>query len=421
VQIVDDFEAFLAIFPPNITDFVDISRRNDLVEIIVDYGREVVLRYADSAVMLEGKVSRELLDEVITKLGDFGEDNRAGISSTLHRLSAIRNRKGTIIGLTCRVGRAITGLVEPIRDLLESEESVLILGKAGSGKTSRLREAARILADDCGLHVVVVDTSNEIAGDSDIPHRAVGRARRVPVPHVDQQYALMQECVENHFPQVIIVDEIGNEAEALAARTIAERGVKLIATAHGNTLEDIVRNPMMNDLVGGIQSVILSDATAKQRGTQKTVLERKAVPTFGILVEIVDRETMIVHRDVAASVDAILRQESVAREVRRLSGGTVEISEDCQHADRRRERAERQQTRLYPYGLKSDHVRQAANRFGPHVGMARSIEEATHLVIRRRMIEDPNVQRLVREGVQLIPAHANNYDQIVRSITRALE
>ncbi len=262
----------------------------------------------------EREVTREIIDYVVGRIGEFDADNRAGLERTLHRISAIRNRRGHIVGLTCRVGRAVYGTIDIIQDLVESGKSILLLGRPGVGKTTMLREAARILAET--KRVVIVDTSNEIGGDGDVPHPAVGRARRMQVRTPSLQHEVMIEAVENHNPEVIVIDEIGRELEAAAARTIAERGVQLIGTAHGNTIDNILLNPTLADLVGGIESVTLSDEEARRRGTQKTVLERRAPPTFDILVEIQDRERLAVHYDVAASVDAILRGRPLPPQLR---------------------------------------------------------------------------------------------------------
>src|SRR5205823_5364898 len=288
--------------------------------------------------------SREDIDYVVSRISVFGKDNRAGIERTLHRVSAMRNRVGTIIGLTCRVGRALFGTVDILRDVIQQGKSLLLLGRPGVGKTTLLREAARLLADDLGKRVIVVDTSNEIAGDGDIPHPGIGRARRMQVPSPTEQHAVMIEAVENHMPEVIVIDEIGTEAEALAARTIAERGVQLIATAHGNTLDNLLRNPTLSDLLGGIQAVTLSDEEARRRRTQKTVLERKAPPTFDTLVEIRNREELAVYHDTSSVVDAFLRGRSTRPEVRvRKDGGyqvvgpaAAAIPEMPKHRDRER-------------------------------------------------------------------------------------
>jgi stage III sporulation protein SpoIIIAA len=263
---------------------------------------------------------------VIDHIGAFGDDNRAGIERTLHRISAIRNRAGKVVGLTCRIGRAVFGTIDIVRDMVELGQSILILGRPGVGKTTMLREVARVLADDLGKRVIVVDTSNEIAGDGDIPHPGIGDARRMQVRTPTEQHAVMIEAVENHMPEVIVIDEIGTELEAAAARTIAERGVQLVGTAHGNTLDNLMLNPTLSDLVGGIQPVTLGDEEARRRGTQKTVLERKAPPTFDVLVEIVERDRVIVHRNVAETVDAILRGHMVPPEQRWREGGELKAA-----------------------------------------------------------------------------------------------
>jgi len=282
------------------------GRRDDLLEVILDLGRVPTARYTDKEItLLEQEVTQEDIDGIVERVGDFDADNRAGIARTLHRISAIRNRKGAVVGLTCRVGRAVFGTIAIIDDLIASGNSILLLGRPGVGKTTMLREAARVLAET--KRVVIVDTSNEIAGDGDIPHPAIGRARRMQVALPSLQHEVMIEAVENHNPEVIVIDEIGRELEAMAARTIAERGVQLIATAHGNTLENLLLNPTLSDLVGGIESVTLSDEEARRRGTQKTVLERRAPPTFDVLVEIQDRQRVLVRDDVAQAVDTLLR------------------------------------------------------------------------------------------------------------------
>jgi stage III sporulation protein SpoIIIAA len=319
-RIVDDLDALLDILPPSVSD--PLRRREDLgdlLEVVMDLGRCPEARFLTHEVVLSEKdVIQEDLDYVASRISVFGDDNRAGIERTLHRISAIRNRRGRIVGLTCRVGRAVYGTVHFIEDLVQSGKSILLLGRPGIGKTTMLREVARVLADELKKRVVVVDTSNEIAGDGDIPHPAIGHARRMQVPTPTLQHAVMIEAVENHMPQAIIIDEIGTELEAAAARTIAERGVQLVGTAHGNTLENLVLNPTLSDLVGGVQSVTLGDEEARHRGTQKSILERKAPPTFDVVVEIQDFHRVAVHADVSEAVDVFLRGQPVSREARWL-------------------------------------------------------------------------------------------------------
>src|SRR5437763_7492292 len=306
---IDDIHLLLDALPPHICYAVQEPSGNDqLLEVVMDLGREPTARFRGREIQLSPiAVSEEEISYVTGRIGAFGDDNRAGIERTLHRISAIRNRKGKVIGLTCRVGRAVFGTIAIIRDIVETGKSILLLGKPGVGKTTLLREAARVLADDLKKRVIIVDTSNEIGGDGDIPHPAIGRARRMQVPTPALQHQVMIEAVENHMPEVIVIDEIGTELEALAARTIAERGVQLIATAHGNTLENLMLNPTLADLIGGIQTVTLGDEEARRRGTQKSVLERKAPPTFDVIVEIQNWNRVAVHEDVSEVVDAILR------------------------------------------------------------------------------------------------------------------
>src|SRR5215213_6675184 len=301
--------------------------RGDLIEIVLDLGRRAEFRYQGNAfVECDDEIHQDDLDYVIRRIGVFGEDNRAGIPRTLHRISAIRSRSGKVVGLTCRVGRAVHGTIAIIRDLLESGKSILMLGRPGVGKTTMLREAARVLADELRKRVVIVDTSNEIAGECDIPHPGIGRARRMQVPRPSEQHAVMIEAVENHMPEVIVIDEIGTALEALAARTIAERGVQLIGTAHGIQLENLLSNPTLSDLIGGIQAVTLGDDEARRRGTQKTVLERKAPPTFDVLIEIHAWNSLAVYSDVAAAVDVLLAGELPSPEQRTTdAAGQIQI------------------------------------------------------------------------------------------------
>jgi stage III sporulation protein SpoIIIAA len=325
-RITDNIYELKRILPPHLNAAIDhIGNTDELLEIVLDLGRVPTARYVDGElVLLEDEVTRDDIDAIVSNIGAFDNDNRAGLERTLHRISAIRNRRGDVVGLTCRVGRAVYGTIDIIQDLIESGQSILMMGPPGVGKTTMLREAARVLAET--KRVVIVDTSNEIGGDGDVPHPAIGKARRMQVSQPERQHEVMIEAVENHNPEVIVIDEIGRELEAMAARTIAERGVQLIGTAHGNALENLMLNPTLSDLVGGIESVTLSDEEARRRGTQKSVLERRAPPTFDVLIEIQTRDRLAVHEDVAAAVDAQLRGRPLPMEIRsRNAHGEIEI------------------------------------------------------------------------------------------------
>ena len=333
MRVTDNLAQLLEILPPPLRAALEqedpSAGLTGLIEIVMDLGRDAEARFADGrAVWLrEGiPVTSEDIEYVTSRVGTFGKDNRAGIERTLHRISAIRNRQGKVVGLTCRIGRAVYGTIDIIRDVVESGKSILMLGRPGRGKTTKLREVARVLSDEFKKRVIIVDTSNEIAGDGDIPHPAIGRARRMQVENPEDQHAVMIEAVENHMPEVVVIDEIGVEQEAFAARTIAERGVQLVGTAHGNSLENLLMNPTLSDLIGGIQAVTLSDEEAKKRGTQKTVLERKAPPTFEVIIEIMEVDKLAIHHDVTRTVDRMLRGGQPRPEIRvRNASGEVEV------------------------------------------------------------------------------------------------
>lgn len=378
IQYTDDIELLLAVLPDPIRAVIE--RHPDLetlLEVVLDLGRRPEARFPQGAVWLgEGAVSRDDLAHATACVGAFTSDNRAGIERTLHRISAIRNRAGDVVGLTCRVGRAVFGTIEIVRDVVESGRSTLLLGPPGVGKTTLLREAARVLADEAGKRVVVVDTSNEIAGDGDIPHPGIGIARRMQVASPDRQHAVMIEAVENHMPEVIVIDEIGTEAEAAAARTIAERGVQLVATAHGHALDNLLTNPTLSDLIGGIQAVTLGDEEARRRRTQKTVLERKQAPTFDVLIEIQTRDRFAVHHDVAKVVDATLRGRKWHPELRlRKEGGDVEVHTPVQETVAERPAA-RRLLRIYPYAVSEERLERAIHETGAPVRIARSVKDA---------------------------------------------
>ena len=327
-RITDDLDRLLELLPSAVQQaLAEPLRREQLLEVVLDLGRVPEARYPGRALALgDACLTRSDLQATVDRLGQFGADNRAGIERTLHRISAIRNRQRDVVGLTCRVGRAVFGTVAMVRDLLDTGQSLLLMGRPGVGKTTALREIARVLADDLQRRVVVIDTSNEIAGDGDIPHPAIGRARRMQVARPEQQHQVMIEAVENHMPEVIVIDEIGTELEAHAARTIAERGVQLVGTAHGNALANLIKNPTLSDLVGGIQSVTLGDDEARRRRTQKTVLERAAEPTFPLAVEMHTRHRWSIHADVAATVDLLLRGHLPRAQERELAAdGSIRL------------------------------------------------------------------------------------------------
>lgn len=417
--ITDDLELLLAALPPHVVEPLRQQPDNsDLLEIVMDLGRRPEARYPGREMVLSDReTTAEDLDYVTTRIGDFGDDNRAGIERTLHRISCIRNRRGRIVGLTCRVGRAVFGTIRVIDDLVKTGKSLLMLGRPGVGKTTMLREVARVLADDENKRVVIVDTSNEIAGDGDIPHPAIGSARRMQVRTPALQHSVMIEAVENHMPEVIVIDEIGTELEASAARTIAERGVQLVATAHGNELENLVMNPTLADLVGGIQSVTLGDDEARRRGTQKSILERKAPPTFDIVVEIQSWDRVAVHSDVSETVDAMLRGYKMAAEVRELDdSGDIRVielpramptdqrqaGERRPYSNGRRGGSDREQDRgrestamgvvpnddlpfrrVYPFGISRKRLEQAIRETGVRVAISDELREADTVITLR--------------------------------------
>jgi stage III sporulation protein SpoIIIAA len=428
-EIVDDIDQLLEILPPRVQDALRHEEDlNSLLEIVLDLGRRPQARFPSRFLDLGSEpISREELEYVIENVGEFGDDNRAGIERTLHRISAIRNRRGDIVGLTCRIGRAVYGTIEIIRDVVETGKSLLLLGRPGVGKTTLLREVARVLSDEFQKRVVIVDTSNEIAGDGDIPHPGIGSARRMQVARVVQQAQVMIEAVENHMPQVVIIDEIGNEMEAAAARTIAERGVTLIGTAHGISLENLIVNPTLSDLIGGIGAVTLGDEEARRRGTQKTVLERKAPPTFEMIVEIQDKDRFAIHHDVAETVDSFLRGFLPQPQIRQRAGdGSWQIVAQAKqepepspyvHEDISPE-PERQigKLNLFSYAVSRNRLEQAIVDLNLPVNLVENLDQADLvLTLRGQYRKMPKrLREAERRGMRVYTIRSNTYVQVKR-------
>ncbi|MGD2146101.1 MAG: R3H domain-containing nucleic acid-binding protein [Anaerolineae bacterium] len=439
-HITDNLDTVMGILPEDIQAFLQEEvRRDELLEVILDLGRVPTARYTDGEVVLrETEVDRAEIRYVVDRIGQFDDDNRAGIARTLHRIAAIRNRKGDVVGLTCRVGRAVYGTIAIIQDIVESGKNILLLGRPGVGKTTMLREAARVLAEK--RRVVIVDTSNEIGGDGDIPHPAIGRARRMQVETPALQHEVMIEAVENHNPEVIVIDEIGRELEAVAARTIAERGVQLIGTAHGNTLDNLLLNPTLSDLLGGVESVTLSDEEARRRNTQKTILERRAPPTFDVLIEIEARQRLIVHQSVAESVDALLRgrQPSEVTCRYRDASGEVRTEKAKPLSLQERERGQRspgaggggaakvspvpaspislvdtEPTRIYPYGINRNRLDKAAKRVQASFYPVRSMAEADLMITTKEFYSQRT--KVIKEAEQTgLPIYVLRSDTIAQ-------
>jgi stage III sporulation protein SpoIIIAA len=433
-----EIELLAQALPPHLYHALhERTNPGQLLEIVLDLGREPEGRVPGREILLSSQlVSEADLEYVASRVGQFGEDNRAGIERTLHRVSAIRNRRGRIVGLTCRVGRAVTGTAEIFRDIVESGQSVLLLGRPGIGKTTMLRESARLLADEQRKRVVIVDTSNEIGGDGDIPHPGIGRARRMQVRTPMLQHAVMIEAVENHMPEVIVIDEIGTELEAAAARTIAERGVQLIATAHGQTLENLLVNPTLNDLLGGIQSVTLSDEEARRRGTQKTVLERKSPPTFDVLIEIQDRERVAIHQPLAEVVDAALRGPlpTPRLRMRTREGRIISNAEDATgpaptHGSNGGNGANggkvtllptRRPRTIFPYGVSRSYLEQSIRELDVPVRVLGNLDGADLvLTLKNYYRRRPDILRQAESGG--VPVHilkSNSVAQVKEALSR---
>jgi len=416
--IADDLDVLLDALPPHLHEaLLQQPDNSELIEVVLDLGRPPEARYPQKDVVLNHKeVTDSDIEHIVCRIGSFSGDNRAGLERTLHRISAIRNREGRIVGLTCRVGRAVFGTVKIIQDLVESENNVLLLGRPGIGKTTMLREVARVLADDFKKRVIVVDTSNEIAGDGDIPHPAIGHARRMQVPTPTMQHAVMIEAIENHMPEVIIIDEIGTSLEAEAARTIAERGVQLVGTAHGNSLDNLMMNPTLADLIGGIQTVTLGDEEARRRHTQKSILERKAPPTFDIVVEIQERDRVIIHPDVGKAVDAILYGKSQEAEIRWLDKDG-EIKKDKTITSRALNKKEPELKRgkpcIYLFGISRTKLGEAAKEKRIAIDLTADLKEANLLLTTKNYYrrKPQRIRDAEAAGIPIYAVKSNNLSQ----------
>ncbi len=428
-----ELELLFQALPPHIHRAVKrLDNQGLLLEVVLDLGREPEARFPEAEDILDQTpVMIEDLEFVASRVGSFGDDNRAGIERTLHRISAIRNRSGQIVGLTCRVGRAITGTIDIIKEMVIGGKSILLLGRPGIGKTTMLRECARVLADEMKKRVVIVDTSNEIGGDGDIPHPGIGRSRRMQVRTPMLQHSVMIEAVENHMPEVIVIDEIGTELEAAAGRTIAERGVQLVATAHGNSLENLLINPTLNDLLGGIHTVTLSDEEARRRGTQKSVLERKSPPTFDVLVEIHDRDRLAVHQPLADVVDAALRGVMRPPQIRTRAADGAIVARLAEPAPMRdavpREPLEPQRIRglhetlaVFPYGVSRNYLEQAVNELHVPVRIQNHLEEADLILTLKNYYrrKDSPLREAEADGIPIQVLKSNTITQIKNALGR---
>lgn len=409
---VDDLTLLLKLFPKTFQDAIKaLDHYQEIIEIVVDLGSIPEVRFPSAFEKLNslGEAKQSDIDDIVSKVGVFNTDNRAGIERTLHRISAMRNREGKIIGLTCRIGRAVEGTITIVNDIIENNKNILLLGPPGCGKTTKLRETARVLADTLQKRVVIVDTSNEIAGDGDIPHPGIGSARRMQVPSPDKQHAVMIEAVENHMPETIIVDEIGTEEEAAAARTIAERGVQLIATAHGLSIENLLKNPTLSDLLGGIQSVILGDEEAKFRGTQKTVLERRTFPTFDVLIEVKERDVFHIYHRVDHAVDSYLRGYPVEPEVRtRNEQGDVEIENEQDDDEfetiEARLMGDRESLTVFPFGINTQQLYRAIQSLEVPIDISESVHDADIVLTTKTQMKAKTKLQHITQGKQL-PLH----------------
>lgn len=450
----NDIEKLLEILPEKVNQKVSPSMLDDAIEFVLDLGRVPEIRYSDGHIeyLDVEPVTDNDIEYITSRIPEFTSDNRSGIAGTLHRISAIRNRQGKVVGLTCRIGRVVTGTIACIKDFCMQNKSILFLGRPGVGKTTKLREISRLEADELHKRVIIVDTSNEIAGDGDIPHPAVGHARRMQVRQPEFQKDVMIEAVENHTPEVIIVDEIGTEEEAQAARTIAERGVTLIATAHGNTLENLIKNPTLSDLVGGIQSVTLGDDEARRRASQKTVLEREKQPTFDIVIEILDRNTLAVYKDTAEAVDYILRGWPIKPEIRKVDktyefsipaqtqvpqrvpnvidqinklDETVEHPESLKFSFSRQKYVEdvKNFKKIYLYAVSRSIAEKVIERLDLNAEITRNIEDADIVIAHKNFVKGGAkvLSTAEKDRLQIFYVKTNSMAQIQKVIKHALD
>ena len=443
IKLQNNLEKLLVIMPHKITSNLTLEKLNDVIELVLDIGRVPEIRHSNGNIEKIGDeiIIDEDINYVVSHLQEFTHDNRSGIPGTLHRISAIRNRQGKVVGLTCRIGRVVTGTIACIKDICTLGKSILFLGRPGVGKTTKLREISRLVADELGKRVVIVDTSNEIAGDGDTPHPAIGSARRMQVPQPEYQKDIMIEAVENHTPEVIVVDEIGTEAEAQAARTIAERGVMLIATAHGNSLESLIKNPTLSDLVGGIQSVTLGDDEAKRRASQKTVLEREKQPTFDIVIEIIDRNTLAVYKNTSEAVDYILRGWPIRPELRKVDNSKTTISVETSLVETKpTETAEENKMnfsfsrqkyceqnkplkRLYLYAVSRTIVEKLIERMDFNIEITRNAEDADIVIAHKNFAKGgAKILNVAKEyRAQIFYVKTNSMAQIQKVLKDALD
>ena len=439
-----DLDKLLANLPVFIKNRVNSHpQKEKIIEIIIDLGRRPEARFPNGPEYLSQKViSWQDIDYITKRISKFSDENRAGIEFTLHRISCIRNRQFLITGLTCRIGRAVFGSICLARDLLESGQSILVLGKPGIGKTTIIREMSRVLSDEMNKRVIIIDTSNEIAGDSNIPHSAIGKARRMQVSQANLQHQVMIEAVENHMPQVIIIDEIGTELEALAVRTIAEKGVQLIGTTHGNCLENLIKNPSLVDLIGGIQYVTLSDEEAKRRKTQKSVLERKTYPTFSIVIEINDQNSWTIYENVQESIDLLLHEKFRIKQTRKFiknEKGTIKYSRLQKNHTTKESKSiqnntswksqniinsdrfhtlEQKRLIIYIYSLSHNLVREAMSKLDVDLEITKEIRQASLIIgLKNHLQQNQKLQKLAREkNIPIYKVSKTSVYQIVKLI-----